>query len=80
MAKTNSIALDVTIDGLLDPEFIEYLDKHKITFKVLTWDGPGGGNPELEFYATREKLVDFLRDCYFAGDDQDVEYFSTFIK
>ena len=79
--KISSISLDVTRDGLKDAAFIDYLDKHDIIFSVLTWDGPGGGNPEVEFQATRKKLINFLRDCYFDGEgnDEDIEYFSTLI-
>lgn len=80
MAKTSSITLDVTPDGLKDPSFIDYLEKHDITFRVLRWNGPGGGNPYLELYATREELINFLRDRYFDGDEEEVEYFSTFIE
>lgn len=77
--KISSISLDVTRDGLKDAAFIDYLDKHKIIFSVLTWDGPGGGNPEVKFQATREKLINFLRDCYCGGDEDDVEFLSEYI-
>ena len=75
----SSLTLDVTPDGLKDPKFIDYLDKHKITFSVLTWDGPGGGNPEVEFRATYDKLVNLLRDQYCGGDEEDVEFQATYI-
>lgn len=79
MKNQSSLTLAITLEGLIDAEFIEYLNEHKITFKVLTWDGPGGGNPEVEFYATREKLINMLREQYCGGDEEDVEFQSEYI-
>ena len=75
-----SLTLDVTIDGLTDPEFIEYLEANDITYHVLTWNGPAGGHPEVQFFGTHEALKNFVYDQYASGDSEQDEYIVSLIE
>jgi hypothetical protein len=50
-----------------------------ITFQVITWVGPGGGNPLLELYGTKENLEMYLAH-YYSQDSEDMKHLVTLIQ
>jgi hypothetical protein len=80
MKNKSTITLDITLDGLKDPVFIAYLEANDITFHVLNWNGPGGGNPEVQFFGTGKSLEAMARVCYESGDREQDDYVVSLIK
>jgi hypothetical protein len=57
-----SITLDCALHNF--EQFAAYLKALNITFKILSWHGPAGGNPSIEFYGSHEALSIFTQDYY----------------
>ena len=73
------LCMDCAIEG--DPkqvdEKLKELDlKYNINHNVNTYEGPGGGWPEISFYGERENLKLFYEEWYCGG--QDPESFDSF--
>lgn len=80
MKNASTITLDVAAESLTEVELINYLEANDITYHVLTWDGPAGGNPEVEFFGTYEALKNFVYDQYSSGDEEQDEYIVSLIE
>ena len=50
-----TIELDTT--EIESQGFIHFLQQHGITFEVLTWRGPGGGNPLIRYRGLKQDLM-----------------------
>jgi len=57
-----------TGDSSSDQEFWSFLESHNITLSILTWHGPGGGNPVVELTGSEQDLRDLLQSM---GHDED---------
>jgi hypothetical protein len=75
-----SIELDVTIDGLKNAAFVDFLEANNILFRVIEWQGPGGGNPYVEFSGTRAALEKLIRTHYESGDKEQDDYIVSLIE
>ena len=75
-----TVVLDITLDGMLDKYFIEYLEKNNILFKVLDWRGPAGFNPLVQFWGSENALKKFMRDQYATGDKIADDYNISLIE
>lgn len=64
------LVLDFVDEGgvLADLEGTEDNGIGEVTVKVLSWHGPGGGNPAIEVTGSREAVLDWLLRHYTAGD------------
>lgn len=80
MAKTSALSKLVMDTGVIDEEFTEYLRNKNITFKVIQWNGPGGGNPEVEYYGDRAALEAMIDDMFDSGDPEQNEEYKTYIE
>ena len=59
MEIINSINLDTCLDWE-DPEtlnFFKFLEALNITFEILQWNGPAGGNPYIKYNGSKENLM-----------------------
>ena len=80
MQNKSTITLDVASESLTEVELINYLEANDITYHVLTWDGPAGGNPEVQFFGTHEALEKFIYDQYSSNDKEQDEYIVSLIE
>jgi len=76
----STIILPTCIEALKDPDNVDYCQEKNITYRLLTWHGVGGANPEIQFWAPAEVLVQLLKDCYQTGDKIEDEYNLSLIK
>jgi hypothetical protein len=51
-----------------DEEFWSFLESHNITLSIITWNGPGGGNPVVQLTGSEKNLRDLLQSL---GHDED---------
>ena len=59
-------------------EFLAYLEANDILMNITEWNGPGGGNPVVEYTGTEEALRELLSsEIGFDCDDEDVEYYMS---
>jgi hypothetical protein len=65
-AKGGKASLELDWAGPI-PELKAKCKHHKLACKVITMDGPGGGNPLVKIMGTRAAIERWLRDGY-AGD------------
>jgi len=57
-------------------EFLNWLRANDITFKILIWNGPAGGNPLIEYYGTKEQLQKLaIEQFHFDEIDENGEYY-----
>lgn len=65
-----SIQLDIAAD-CSSAEIIRDTFKFDIAAKVVSFNGPAGGNPIFEFYGNKEKLIKFCDayDFYYTDED-----------
>jgi hypothetical protein len=78
-AKKDKTLYDIQIDeatiylDALSPDdkpFLKYLKKHNIKMKVLTMNGPGGGQPEVKLTGKRKDLERVVVDYW---DDEGLK-------
>ena len=55
-----------------DKEFMEYLESNYIKFRVLKKSGPGGGWPEVRYFAPYGTIVRMVKDI-FGGVEDDAK-------
>ncbi len=73
---TTAIQLDFSYD---DPDTLENLlyeitSRYQLHYRVVTYTGPAGGWPLIEFVGTPEELKLFLVE-YTGGDEEEAEWF-----
>jgi hypothetical protein len=72
MEHTKTIEIDV-VTQLTEREFVRFLDKTGVKYdcipRLVAFDGPGGGNPQVQFTGTEANLRTLLDEWYFAGED-----------
>jgi hypothetical protein len=51
--------------------FMNWMFQNRVTFKIIEWKGPAGGNPFIEYYGTQEKL-DLLEKLFFGETDSPI--------
>lgn len=74
MAKINSINLDTCLDWN-DPntlEFLKFLEDLNITFEILEWHGPAGGNPYIKYNGTKESLMRMALEKFDMGQKDEL--------
>ena len=57
-----------------DQKFWDLSEKRNILLNVLTWHGPGGGNPAVQFTGTDEALRYMLAEIFYADEDDMAMY------
>lgn len=77
MAGHKAIQLDWYVeDGNYKRSLDEFSIKHGITYEVVAWQGPAGGNPLIEFRGTEEQL----RNAVWEYVEQDHSEFNYLVK
>jgi len=76
---TKTIEMDCVLftgNAEIDLEFWAYMERNNILPNVITWNGPGGGNPVVHFTGTDEALRNMLADV-FESDEDDVDFYMS---
>jgi len=79
-AKKSALSKVVMDTVAFDEEFMDYLRDANITFKILQWNGPGGGNPEVEYYGDQAALEAMMDGPFDSGNAEQNQYYKDQIE
>ena len=48
-------------------------------YEILEYEGPAGGNPNVDFYGSRENLLRFFNEWYCQGEPERHDSFEFFM-
>ena len=57
-----------------DQRFWGILEQKNILLNIITWNGPGGGNPVVQFTGADEDLRYMLAEIFYADEDDMAMY------
>ena len=68
-----TIELDISYEYYDTPEYNQEVAQFNVVDRLIELEGPGGGNPAVEFSGTEQNLRELL--THFGYNDEDMDYY-----